>query len=81
MVDSSEKDPKHEGEPAENSDNNHASHKNDIEASAGLTQGSSDTDPYIVDWDGPNDPHNPFNWTAFKKYRQLTGMAFNTFLT
>lgn len=53
-------------------------HENDIEASASMAQS---TDSYVVDWDGPDDPHNPFNWTGFKKYRQLTGMAFNTFLT
>ncbi|KAJ8075596.1 hypothetical protein PM082_021226 [Marasmius tenuissimus] len=24
-------------------------------------------DPYLVDWEGPNDPDNPRNWSTFKK--------------
>lgn len=58
-----------------------AVHKKDVGASLGSAQGTEAPDPYVVDWDGPDDPHNPFNWTTFKKFRQLVGMAFNTFLT
>ena len=68
-------------EQFDDSNADHTSHKCDIEASAGVTQGTSTPDPFVVDWDGPDDPQNPFNWTTFKKYRQLLGMAFNTFLT
>lgn len=35
----------------------------------------------IVDYDGPDDPENPFNWPRWKKGRQLVLMAFNTFIT
>ena len=76
-----EKDPTREMEPVDRLENNHTAHKNDVEATTAVSQSPSLPDPYIVDWDGPNDPHNPFNWTTFKKARQLVGMAFNTFLT
>lgn len=35
----------------------------------------------VVDYDGPDDPENPFNWPRWKKGRQLVLMAFNTFIT
>jgi hypothetical protein len=38
-------------------------------------------DPNIVDFDGPDDPENPFNWPTWKKGRQLALMSFNTFIT
>ncbi|KAJ5551512.1 hypothetical protein N7535_000542 [Penicillium sp. DV-2018c] len=38
-------------------------------------------DPNLVDFDGPNDTENPFNWPTWKKGRQLVLMAFNTFIT
>ncbi|KAJ0422949.1 major facilitator superfamily domain-containing protein [Aspergillus carlsbadensis] len=34
-----------------------------------------------VDWDGPDDPENPMNWTQRKKMQQLVFMAANTFIT
>jgi hypothetical protein len=34
-----------------------------------------------VDWDGPDDPENPMNWTTRKKMQQLVLMAANTFIT
>jgi hypothetical protein len=34
-----------------------------------------------VDWDGPDDPENPMNWTTRKKMQQLALMAANTFIT
>jgi hypothetical protein len=40
-----------------------------------------DHNPDLVDWDGPDDPENPFNWPSYKKWRQLIFMAINTFLT
>ncbi|KAJ5774272.1 hypothetical protein N7457_009168 [Penicillium paradoxum] len=38
-------------------------------------------DSNIVDFDGPDDTENPFNWPTWKKGRQLVLMAFNTFIT
>ncbi|KAL4767747.1 major facilitator superfamily domain-containing protein [Aspergillus nidulans var. acristatus] len=34
-----------------------------------------------VDWDGPDDPANPMNWSTGKKAAQLVLMAANTFIT
>lgn len=34
-----------------------------------------------VDWDGPDDPANPMNWSSGKKAAQLVLMAANTFIT
>lgn len=38
-------------------------------------------DPDLVDWDGPDDPENPYNWSGITKALQLTILAFNSFLT
>ncbi|KOS46762.1 hypothetical protein ACN38_g2245 [Penicillium nordicum] len=38
-------------------------------------------DPNIVDWDGPNDPENPLNWTSAKKIKATCSIALITFLT
>jgi len=29
-------------------------------------------DPNLVDWDGPDDPANPMNWTEHKKWKTVT---------
>ncbi|KAL4939117.1 hypothetical protein BDV06DRAFT_199502 [Aspergillus oleicola] len=34
-----------------------------------------------VDWEGPDDPANPMNWSTGKKASQLVLMAANTFIT
>ncbi|KAE8361496.1 major facilitator superfamily domain-containing protein [Aspergillus caelatus] len=44
-------------------------------------QPEKEQDPDLVDWDGLDDPENPFNWPSWKKWRQLIFMAINTFLT
>ena len=36
-------------------------------------------DPNIVDWDGPEDPHNPMNWTITKKWVVTISFALMTF--
>ena len=38
-------------------------------------------DPNIVDWDGPDDPENPFNWTVKKKLGATMSIALITLLT
>ncbi|KAK2742907.1 hypothetical protein FQN57_005037 [Myotisia sp. PD_48] len=40
-----------------------------------------DPDPNIVDWDGPDDPMNPINWTPRQKYTALTTVTLIVFLT
>ncbi|RSM11747.1 hypothetical protein CDV31_006621 [Fusarium ambrosium] len=37
-----------------------------------------DTNPNIVDWDGPDDPHNPLNWTSKKKVIQVVIVSLFT---
>lgn len=38
-------------------------------------------DPNIVDWDGPDDPENPLNWTTKRKVTATVSIALITFLT
>ena len=38
-------------------------------------------DPNIVDWDGPEDPQNPQNWTKGKKWLNVGILSFLTLLT
>ena len=38
-------------------------------------------DPNIVDWEGPDDPANPQNWTAGKKWSNIAILSFLTLLT
>jgi hypothetical protein len=37
-------------------------------------------DPNIVDWEGPDDPENPLNWSASKKWSNIAMLSFLTFL-
>jgi len=39
------------------------------------------TDTNVVDWDGPDDPENPLNWTLKKKWRNAGLLAAMTFIT
>jgi hypothetical protein len=38
-------------------------------------------DPNIVDWDGPDDPENPLNWTTKRKVSATLSISLITFLT
>jgi multidrug resistance protein len=47
-----------------------------------LTDGPEEPqDPNIVDWDGPDDPANPQNWTAKKKWGIIAALAAVTLIT
>jgi hypothetical protein len=50
--------------------------KHDIEQ---VVDGPSD--PNIVDWDGPDDPENPLNWTKKRKVSATVSIALITLLT
>ncbi|KAK6003170.1 hypothetical protein QM012_001015 [Aureobasidium pullulans] len=39
-----------------------------------------DPDVEIVDWDGPNDPENPFNWPVRQKWILTSVALFGTFI-
>jgi multidrug resistance protein len=38
-------------------------------------------DPNIVDWDGPDDPANPQNWTQSKKWGIIAALSTTTLIT
>lgn len=38
-------------------------------------------DPYLVDWSGPDDPENPQNWPAGKKWGIVSAVAAITLIT
>ncbi|KAJ5609100.1 MFS general substrate transporter [Penicillium herquei] len=82
---SGEKEPQLNIMEAKQLDMERTSEKRDIEASAGNPPASKveeeTKDPFIVDWDGPDDPNFPMKWPTMKKVRQLAGMGFNSFLT
>jgi hypothetical protein len=42
---------------------------------------SSEEDPDIVSWSGPDDPSNPQNWSTTMKWTQIVVLAALTFLT
>ncbi|KAJ5096989.1 MFS transporter cpaT, partial [Penicillium angulare] len=46
-----------------------------------LAENKQPQDPNIVDWDGPNDPENPLNWTKAKKINATISIALITVLT
>ena len=43
--------------------------------------GKTEVDPNIVDWDGPDDPKNPINWSEKLKWANIAVIASVTFLT
>ncbi|KAI0172196.1 MFS general substrate transporter [Hypoxylon sp. FL1284] len=54
----------------------------DVEAGLGVTKTkTSDNDPNVVDWDGPDDPENPMNWTDKKKWLNITILSIMTIVT
>jgi hypothetical protein len=38
-------------------------------------------DPNVVDWDGPDDPANPQNWSGASKWAQIAVLSVLTLLT
>ncbi|KAK2782510.1 hypothetical protein FQN52_000838 [Onygenales sp. PD_12] len=43
--------------------------------------GTGPTDPNIVNWDGPDDPQHPYNWTTTRKTAIVLSISLITFLT
>ncbi|KAF2876520.1 major facilitator superfamily domain-containing protein [Massariosphaeria phaeospora] len=37
--------------------------------------------PHVVDWDGPDDPHNPLNWPESRKWTTIATLALVTLVT
>ena len=55
--------------------------KQTVEVQAIQTTSSSQKDPNLVDWDGPDDPEKPLNWTKRKKWTNMMLIAALTLLT
>ena len=53
----------------------------DAEKVIGTTTVEELHDPNIVDWDGPDDPENPLNWSAGKKWANIAVLSALTLLT
>ena len=54
----------------------------DAEINKGVLHTSGE-DGYIVDWDGPDDPQNPMNWTDTRKWTIIalvSALTFNVFV-
>lgn len=53
----------------------------DPEKAQPVTVTDEESDPNIVDWDGPDDPANPQNWRGAIKWGQIAVISFLTLLT
>lgn len=78
-VDAEKKDDKH---GSMSSSSHAASNENDVEKGATETGAETDEpkDPNIVDWEGPDDPKNPYNWPAKKKWANIAILSLLTLL-
>lgn len=60
-----------------------ASGQQDVEkgaADATAEEAEAPRDPNIVDWEGPDDPENPYNWPASKKWSNIAILSLLTLL-
>lgn len=48
---------------------------------AGEVAPETERDPDIVDWDGPDDPENPLNWPAGRKWGLIAILGAVTLVT
>ena len=53
----------------------------DLEAGTGIERAKTETDPNVVDWDGPDDPENPMNWSDKKKWLNIATLSVLTLVT
>lgn len=53
----------------------------DIEAGPNKEEPTAETDPNLVDWDGPDDPENPMNWSDKKKWLNVATLSILTLVT
>jgi multidrug resistance protein len=58
----------------------HSTHTDDRTLSVGAPA-EQERDPNIIDWDGPNDPANPQNWPAKKKWGIISALGAVTLIT
>lgn len=53
----------------------------DVEAGPEKEEATVETDPNMVDWDGPDDPENPMNWSDKKKWLNIATLSILTLVT
>ena len=56
---------------------------NDEEKSIPYDPTGSKENVNVVDWEGPEDPHNPLNWTLLRKWTTISlvsAITFNVFV-
>ena len=58
-----------------------STHTDERTLSAGAPAQAEARDPNIVDWDGPDDPANPLNWPAKKKWSIIAALGAVTLIT
>ncbi len=52
-----------------------------VDEATGTDPDTNKPDKYLVDWDGPDDPDCPINWTFRKKWFNLAIVSINTLVT
>lgn len=58
----------------------------DVEKAEGKTEhggpekAQEQKDPNVIEWDGPDDPGNPMNWSMSKKYVVTMSLSMMTFV-
>ncbi|EUC38620.1 hypothetical protein COCCADRAFT_82483 [Bipolaris zeicola 26-R-13] len=58
-----------------------STHSNEQTLPNAIQAQEQEQDPNIVDWDGPDDPNNPQNWTAKKKWTIVATLGLVTLIT
>jgi multidrug resistance protein len=58
-----------------------STHTDERTLSAGTPAQDEAREPNIVDWDGPDDPANPLNWPAKKKWSIIAALGAVTLIT
>jgi hypothetical protein len=61
--------------------NGHTHTKSDLEKGSAETTADGSEDPNIVWWDGPDDPHNPMNYSRFLKLGTIGVVSAICFVT
>ena len=58
-------------------------HHDDVEKGKPVATATDEElpDPNVVDWDGPDDPENPLNWSPRKKWANIAVLSALTLLT
>lgn len=67
------------------SSSSHNAGSNEVDVEKGPMEATTEEaeeprDPNIVDWEGPEDPENPYNWPAKKKWANIAILSLLTLL-